>query len=90
MTEYSTAYQVACAPGPKATAAMLRMPDSLPVLVVYLDPVNMTIQHPPSRTDAQELARFCRDLAREAARFAATIDPAGEPGAGPRHALESQ
>jgi hypothetical protein len=90
MSEYSTAYQVACAPGPKATAAMLRMADSLPVLVVYLDPVNMTIQSPPSRAGAPELARFCRDLAREAARFAATIDPAGEPGTGPRHALEAR
>ncbi len=88
MSEYGTAYQVACAPGPQATAAMLRMPDSLPVLVVYLDPVNMTIQHPRSRADAPNLARFCRDLAREAARFAATIDPAGEPE--PRHALESR
>jgi hypothetical protein len=67
---------------------MLRMPDSLPVLVVYLDPVNMTIQHPSSRADASELARFCRDLAREAARFAAALDPAGE--AGPRHALEAR
>ncbi len=90
MSEYSTAYQVVCAPGPKATAAMLRMADSLPVLVVYLDPVNMTIQSPSSRAGAPELARFCRDLAREAARFAATIDPAGEPGAGPRHTLDAR
>ena len=87
MNAYSTAYQVACAPGPRATAAMLRAGDSLPVLVVYLDPVNMTIQHPPSRADAQVLARFCRDLASAATRFADTIDPAG---AGPRHALESR
>lgn len=88
MSEYSTAYQVACVPGPRATAGVVRLSDSLPVLVVYLDPVNMTIQHPPSRADAQVLARFCRDLAGAATRFADTIDPSGE--TGPRHALESR
>jgi hypothetical protein len=89
MSEYSTAFQVACAPGPNATAAVSRLPGGVPVLVVYLDPVNVTIQCSPART--RELADFCRELAHEAARLAAEIDPDGEPAppeaTTPRHAL---
>jgi hypothetical protein len=61
----------------------------MPVLVVYLDPVSITLQCPPTR--ARELADFCRELAHEAARLAAEIDPDGEPAPPeahfPRHAL---
>lgn len=91
MSNYGTAYQVACTPGPKAAAGMTRLPDGAPVLVVYLDPVNMTIQGTPTQAGVRELADFCRELAHEAARLAATIDPDGEPAppeaSGPRHAL---
>lgn len=91
MTEFSTAYQVACVPGPNAAVAMTRLPNGAPVLVVYLDPVNMTIQAPPTRTGVRGLADFCRELAHEASRLAAVVDPDGEPASpetsGPRHAL---
>jgi hypothetical protein len=91
MSDYSTAYQVACAPGPNATAGVTHLPNGAPVLVVYLDPVNMTIQGMPTRTGVRELADFCRHLAQEASRFAATLDPDGEmapPEAfAPRHAF---
>lgn len=91
MTEYSMAYQVACTPGPNAAAGVTRLPNGAPVLVVYLDPVNMTIQGAPTGAGVRELAGFCRELAFEAARLAATLDPGGEaPQAdaeGPRHAL---
>jgi hypothetical protein len=87
MSEYSTAYQVACVPGPKAAAAVTRGPGGGPVLVMYLDPVNMTIHSQPSVADARELGAFFRELAREAAKFAAEIDPENEPVEGPRHRL---
>lgn len=89
MSDYSKAFQVACIPGPDAAVGMARLPHGGQVLVVYLDPVNVTIQAPPSRS--RELADFCRELAHEAARLAAEIDPDGEaapPEVGaPRHAL---
>jgi hypothetical protein len=89
MSDYSTAFQMACAPGPNAAVAMSRLPGGLPVLVVYLDPVNITIQC--SHDHTRELADFCRELAHEAARLAAEIDPDGEPAPpeahAPRHAL---
>ncbi len=89
MNEYSTAFQMACVPGPDAAAGMTRLPGGGPVLVVYLDPVNITIQAPPVRS--RELAAFCRELAREAAKLAAQIDPDGESAPSevtrPRHAL---
>lgn len=89
MSDYSKAFQVACIPGPDSAAGMTRLPNGGPVLVVYLDPVNITIQAPPSRS--RELADFCRELAQEAARLAAEIDPDGEAAppeaSAPRHAL---
>lgn len=91
MSDYNTTYQVACAPGPNAAVAATRLPGGAPVLVVYLDPVNMTIQGASTRTSVRDLADFCRELAHEASRLAATIDPDGEaapPEADfPRHAL---
>ena len=82
MSEYSTTYQVACAPGPNAAAAVSRLPGGVPVLVVYLDPVNMTIQCPPTVAAQRDLAVFCRELAREATHLADLVDPAT-----PRHLL---
>jgi hypothetical protein len=91
MSEYTTAYQVACSPGPRAAAAVMQVPGGTPVLVVYLDPVNMTIQGSPTKQGSRELADFCRELAHEAAKLAQTIDPDGEPPvpqvSWPRHAL---
>jgi hypothetical protein len=70
---------------------MTRSPDGAPVLVVYLDPVNVTIHGAPTQSGRRELADFCRELARESSRLAATIDPDGEPAPpevyAPRHAL---
>ena len=88
MSDYSTAYQVACVPGRNAGAAATRGPDGRPVLMIYLDPVNMTLHSEQSEAGARELAAFCRELAREAAKLAAEIDPDGEPAppeCGPRH-----
>lgn len=87
MNGYSTAYQVACAPGPNASAAMTRGPGGAPVLVVYLDPVNMTLHSEPSQVGARDLAAFCRELAREAALLAETIDPSPT---GARHRLRGE
>lgn len=88
MSDYSTAYQVVCAPGPEAAAAMTRGPGGSPVLVIYLDPVNMTIHSEPSLVGTRELAAFFRELAREAAKFADEIDPDHDATAeGPRHQL---
>jgi hypothetical protein len=88
MSDYSNAYQVACVPGQKAAAAMTRGPGGTPVLVIYLDPVNMTIHSGQSAATTRELAAFFRELAREAAKLAAEIDPDHNTASeGPRHQL---
>lgn len=91
MSDYSTAYQVACIPGPNSAATVTRLSSGMPALIVYLDPVNMTIQGMPTRAGVREFADFCRELAHEATRLAETIDPDGEPAPpeanAPRHAL---
>ena len=87
MSDYTIPYQVACVPGKKAAAAMTPGPAGKPVLVVYLDPVNMTIHSEPSPVGKRELASFFRELSREAAKFAAVIDPDHETPEGHRHPL---
>jgi hypothetical protein len=82
-------FNVTCSPGKDAAAGYMRVTEHLPALVIYLDPVNMAIQLPPFPGGEQLLAKFCRELAREAAKLAASIDPAGEPVVGARHALRS-
>jgi hypothetical protein len=86
-----TAFEAACVPGPQAAAGMTRLEHGTPALVVYLDPVNVTIQAAPTQAGWRELADFCRQLAHESARLAAAIDPDGEPAPPeahmPRHAL---
>jgi hypothetical protein len=57
----------------------------LPALVIYMDPVNMAIQLPPFPGGEQLLAKFCRELAREAQKLADAIAPDGGPA--PRHLL---
>lgn len=80
------AFNVSCSPGPDAAAGFMRVTEQIPALVMYLDPVNLAIQLPPSPGGEQVLARFCRELSREAAKLAAAIDPAGEQERS-RHAL---
>jgi hypothetical protein len=81
------AFNVTCSPGRDAAAAFMRVTPQLPALVLYLDPVNMAIQLPPFPGGDRLLAKFCRELAREAAKLAAEIDPDNEPEPGPRHRL---
>lgn len=71
-------FNVTCTPGRDAAAAFMRVTPQLPALVMYLDPVNMAIQLPSVPGGAELLAKFCRELSREAAKLAAEIDPDGE------------
>jgi hypothetical protein len=82
------AFNVTCSPG---NEAFMRVTEHLPALVIYLDPVNMAIQLPPFPGGDKLLAKFCRELAREAAKLAAEIDPDGELASdGPRHRLQER
>ncbi len=81
-------FNVTCSPGKDAAAGYMRVTEHLPALVLYLDPVNMAIQLPPFPGGEKLLAKFCRELSREAAKLAAAIDPVGET-TGPRHALRA-
>lgn len=84
-------FNVTCSPGRDAAAAFMRVTPQLPALVIYMDPVNMAIQLPPFPGGDQLLAKFCRELAREAAKLAAEIDPDNEPNVvGPRHRLRDE
>lgn len=78
-------FNVSCSPGQDAAAAFTRITPQLPALVIYLDPVNMAIQLPPFPGGEQLLAKFCRQLAREATRLADDIDPDEPASASPRH-----
>jgi hypothetical protein len=57
----------------------MRITSELPALVIYLDPVNVVIQLPSYPGGDVVLAKFCRELSREAAKLAAAVDPEGEP-----------
>jgi len=83
-------FNVSCTPGKNAAAAYMLVTEHLPSLVIYLDPVNVAIQLPSFPGGDVVLANFCRELAREAAKLAAAVDPDGEPAPpeqGPRHLL---
>jgi len=85
-------FNVTCSPGQDAAAGYMQLTEHLPALVIYLDPVNVAIQLPPFSGGEVLLAKFCRELAREAAKLAAAVDPAGEvdtPG-GARHRLRDE
>jgi len=84
-------FNVTCSPGRDAAAAYMRVTPQLPALVIYMDPVKVAIQLPPFPGGDQVLAKFCRELAREAAKLADAIDPTdvSEP-AGPRHLLRDE
>jgi hypothetical protein len=72
-------FNVTCAPGRDAVAGFMRITSELPALVIYLDPVNLVIQLPSYPGGELVLAKFCRELSREAAKLAAAVDPDGEP-----------
>lgn len=79
---------VTCAPGRDAWAGFVA---GSPALVLYLGVVSVTVQCEQGPDGHLYLANFCRNLAREAARMAAVMDPDGEAappeGPGPRHRL---
>ncbi len=81
-------FNVTCSPGRDAAAGFMRVTEHLPALVIYLDPVNLAIQLPAFPGGDVVLAEFCRELAREAAKLAAAIDPDGESAHQPRHLLQ--
>ena len=81
-------FNVTCTPGREAAAAFMRITQELPALVIYLDPVNVAIQLPPFPDGPRVLAKFCRELSREAAKLADEVDPEGS--AGPRHLLRGE
>jgi hypothetical protein len=84
-------FNVTCSPGQDAAAGFIRVTEHLPALVMYLDPVNLAIQLPPFPGGDLLLAKFCRELAREAAKLAAEIDPDNEPTLEePRHRLRER
>lgn len=68
-------FSVNCWPGQDAAAGYMRITDNLPALVLYLDPVNVVFQLPPFPGGNLVLARFCRELAREATKLADAVDP---------------
>ena len=72
-------FNVTCQPGRDAAAGFVRVTENPPALVMHLDPVRLAIQLPLFSGGDVVLAEFCRELAREAARLAAEIDPDGEP-----------
>lgn len=72
-------FNVTCTPGRDAVAGMVLVTPELPALVMYLDPVNLSIQLPAYVEGAAVFSRFCRELSREAGRLADHIDSAGAP-----------
>ncbi|HEU5472039.1 MAG TPA: hypothetical protein VFV67_15410 [Actinophytocola sp.] len=84
-------FNVTCTPGRESAVAFMQVTPELPALVLYLDPVNMAIQLPAIPDGPHILARFCRELSREAGRLADALDrpveaasrhePRGEAGA---------
>jgi hypothetical protein len=81
-------FNVTCTPGREAAAAFMRVTAELPALVIYLDPVNLAIQLPSFPDGPMVLAKFCRELAREAAKLAAELERPD--GGGPRHLLRGE
>jgi len=78
-------FNVTCSPGQEAAAGMVHITEELPALVIYLDPVNVAIQLPTFAGGSEVLAKFCRELSREAGKLADHLD--GREG---RHTLAVQ
>ncbi len=65
-----------CAPGPASGPVVRRKPGTGQyALFLYLDPGNISLSSPPFPGGGAAFARFCRELAREAARLAGLVDP---------------
>jgi hypothetical protein len=73
------AFTVTCQPGRHASVGARQVGPGWLSLVLSLDPGRVVIDVPSINGGAAVLARFCRELSREASRIAAELDPAGEP-----------
>ena len=69
------AFTVTCSPGREAAAGIRQIGPGWASLVLSMDPGRVVIDVPTVSGGALVLARFCRDLAREATRIAADLDP---------------
>lgn len=72
------AFTVTCQPGREASAGARQIGQGWVSLVLSMDPGRVVIDVPAISGGAAVLARFCRELSREASRIAANLDPAGE------------
>ena len=68
-------FTVTCSPGRDAAAGIRQIGPGWASLVLSMDPGRVVIDVPTVSGGAQVLARFCRDLAREATRIATDLDP---------------
>lgn len=69
------AFTVTCSPGQQAAAGVRQIGPGWVSLVLSMDPGRVVIDVPSVSGGAVVLARFCRELAREATRVAADLDP---------------
>ena len=72
------AFTVTCQPGRQAAAGVRQIGPGWASLVLSMDPGRLVIDVPSVSGGAAVLARFCRELSREASRIAAELDPGGE------------
>lgn len=79
MTSTEIPVGIWCWPGPHAVAGVQQGLAGLPVLAMFLDPVNLVLTSPPFPNGPVVMARFLRELARAASRMAIELDPAGGP-----------
>jgi hypothetical protein len=69
-------FTLSCWPGAGAFVSARELTESdRKALVLYLDPVSLVLSVPPVPGSESAMARFCRQLAREAARMAFDLDP---------------
>ncbi|MGH3965295.1 MAG: hypothetical protein ACRDRY_18885 [Pseudonocardiaceae bacterium] len=68
-------FTVTCSPGRQAAAGVRQIGPGWISLVLSMDPGRVVIDVPSVSGGAAVLARFCRELAREASRLAADLDP---------------
>jgi len=94
MTANRPVFTVTCSPGRDATVSVRRIAPGWLSLVLSMDPGKVVVDVPGVRGGAEVLARFCRQLAREATHLAATLEPGAQPpivrpGPGVRHSPAS-
>lgn len=75
MTSVDIPVSLWCWTGAQATAGVQEGPAGLPVLAVYLDPVNLVLTVPPFPSGPIVMARFLRELSRASARMADELEP---------------